>query len=265
MPDLLLERVELPQGRRLRGGLLANAETLPSGWENGIAFRTVACAPPVILAPCEVADGTPSRPSVAEFLPVYVRQGAACSTIPQVGLVNMALNRLEGTIEWAAGYALATGALSQNPSFADADPVADFSGLEDPALAAAAAVSCLEQAVADLGFGADAVLHAPFKANAWLSAMNLNVDGYSPSGLRWITSPGYPTVNDGTVSIWATGPVWAGVSSEEVIVDPQTGKPLTDHLTNLQESWAQRLVLSAFDPCLNLSATFAVQTCNGDS
>jgi hypothetical protein len=271
VPDLLLAPVELPQGRRVRGGLLSSASPLPDGWENGIAFRVVGCEPPTLLAPCEFGDTDEPgvRPGLAEFRPVFIRQSAACSTLSQVGTVNIALNRLEGTTEWALGYALATGALSGNPSLADAEVVSEVDA-PSAAEGAVAAISCLEQAIADTGLGADAVIHAPYKAAAILVATGLVErvgDRFeSPTGLTVIFSPGYPLVGgEESITLWATGAVFAGVSAGEVLVDGATGRPLADFRTNLDESLSQRLGLAAFDPCINLAASFAVPACNGDS
>jgi len=270
MTDILLERVALPQGRRLRGGLLDSAETLPEGWQQGIRFRTIGCAPPEILGVCEVGDPEDVRPDAAAFRPGFIRQNAACALMSQVGTTDLALNRSEATAEWGLGRMLATGegtdtgsADGPNASFADATLVTAVS--DDDVVAA---VSCIEQAVADTGYGAAAVLHAPFRAAAFLrTAHLLDPDTrLSPSGLLWIISPGYPIDEDGvTVTIWATGPVWAGVEDGYVLTDPQTGQRPVNWQTNLDASYVNRLGLAAFDPCLNLAASFVAPACTGES
>lgn len=272
MSDILLERVALPQGRRLRGGLLDSAETLPEGWERGIRFRTIGCVPPEVLGVCEVGDPDDVRPSDAAFRPAWLRTNAACSLMSQVGTTNLALNRLEAVTEWGLARMLATGggtdvgANPPNVSFLDATSVHASSGATEADIVNT--VSCLEQAVADTGYGAAAVLHAPFRAAAWLRANHLIEPDtmLSPSGLQWIISPGYPIDDDGvTVSIWATGPVWVAVDESYVLAQANAQGRTVDWRTNLDAAYSQRLGLAAFDPCLNLAASFVAPACNGDS
>jgi hypothetical protein len=271
MTTFLPEPITLPQGRRSRGGLLDSAEALPEGWENGIAFRTTGCVEPEILGPCEIGDTVEVRPGDAIFTPVYIRQSAACALMSQVGTVNIAENRLEGTTEWALGRSLVTGVLSENPSFEDSESVhlfADATG--NIPLQMVDLVSCLEQAVADVAYGTEAFLHAPLRAAAYLRAANLvDRDGLSPSGFRWIISPGYPvgeTTEDGTtLSLWATGTVWASVTAAEPLLDGVTGQRPVNWRMNLDAAYAQRLGMAAFDPCLNLTASLVVPACNGES
>ena len=264
MSDALLERVALPQGRRLRGGILDKADALPEGWELGIRFRTTGCVPPEVLGICEVGDPTDVRPSSAEFKPAFIRQNSVCALMSQVGTTDLALNRLEATTEWGLGRMLADGTGTENPSLADATVIHGGASLNLPG-EVILAVSCLEQAVADTGYGAAAVLHAPYRAAAWLASTRLiDEDGFSPTGLQWIISPGYPTEEE-VVTIWATGPVWASVEGMYVLRDPQTGQRPVDWLTNTDAAYTQRLGLAAFDPCLNLAANFAVPACTGES
>ena len=261
MSDALLERVALPQGRRLRGGILDRAEALPDNWELGIRFRTIGCAPPEVIGICDVGDPEDVRPGSAEFKPGWIRQNSACALMSMVGTTDLALNRLEATTEWGLGRMLADGTGTGNPSLADATVV------HTGALGTAVdAVSCLEQAVADTGYGAAAMLHAPFRAAAYLrNAHLLDPDTLlSPAGLPWVISPGYPVETD-EVTIWATGPVWASVEGMYVLRDPQTGQRPVDWLTNTDAAYTQRLGLAAFDPCLNLAANFAVPACTGES
>lgn len=274
--SLLPEPQELQQGRRMRGGVLAQAEALPANWENGIAFRTIGCVEPEVIAPCVIHDViVEERPGETVFTPVFIRQSAACSTIPQIGTVNIAENRLEGTTEWALGRSLATGALTDNPSFADAESVHEYAlPTGNLPLQMIDLVSCLEQAIAGTAYGASAVLHAPLRAAAYLKSVSLiDNDGLSPSGFPWILSPGYPmgeevTVDDEpgiTLNIWATGTVWAAVTAAEPLTDGQTGRRPIHWRSNLDAAYSQRLGLAAFDPCLNLTASLVVPACIGES
>lgn len=241
---------------------------LPDGWEEGgIVFRTSGCSEPVILSACEVSDRTGTRPGEnGLFEPVWITASAACSLLSQIGTVNMASDRLEATSEWALGRTLATGLGSTNPSFADATVV--HAATDDDVVAA---VSCLEQAAADFGFGAEIVMHAPPRAAAYLRDHFLMEDDVhtSPAGHPWIISSGYPvdseSGDDTVVTIWATGTVWAGVSDAYILRDGVTGRPLPGWRMNLDEAFAQRVGLAAFDPCLNLAASFVVPACIGGS
>lgn len=259
MSNMLQEAVSLGNGRRIRRGLLLGAYPLPTGWENGITFLGVSCSEPVVSAACEVIDRTEVRPGGASiFEPIFIDQSSACSMLSKVGNVDIATDRLEATTEWALGRVLAQGLETSNPSFVDAD---NISTGDDPINA----VSCIEQAAAELGFGAEVFLHAPLRAAAYLTANRLiDEDGLSPSGFQWILSPGYPS-GDTDVTIWATGSVFASVTEAYTLIDPATGAAPIGWRTNTGSAWRQRLGMAAFDPCLNLSATFTVSPCTGGS
>jgi hypothetical protein len=240
---------------------------LPPGWEDGgVAFRASGCSEPVVLSVCEVSDRTGVRPGDnGVFEPIFITASAACSLLSQIGTVNMASDRIEATSEWALGRALATGLGSNNPSFADATVV--HAATDEDVVSA---VSCLEQAAADLGFGAEIVMHAPPRAAAYLSASHLLDENFvSPAGHPWIISSGYPVEaesgDDTVVTLWATGTVWAGVNDVYILEDGQTGRPPVNWRMNLDEAYAQRLGLAVFDPCLNLAASFVVPACIGGS
>lgn len=265
MTDLLVNRVDLPY-RPSGRGLLAIAEPLPEGWENGIAFLGIGCNEPVIRAACTVSDGSEVRPNdAAIFEPIFIQQTAACSTLSKIGSVDMATSRLEGTTEWALGRSLATGVGSANPALTDAELV--HAGVDDDVVSV---VSCLEQGIADVGYGAEAYLHAPLRAAAWLRSADMVDDlGLSPAGFRWIFSAGYPvgdpSGDDQTVTIWATGTVFASVGEAYDLIDGQTGRVPSGWRYNTDAAYRQRLGLAAFDPCLNLSASFIVTACSGGS
>jgi hypothetical protein len=248
----------LGNGARIRGGLLANAYPLPDGWENGITFLGTGCSEPEVSGPCTITDRTEVRPGEASiFEPIFINQSSGCSMLSKVGNVDIAANRLEATTEWALGRALATGA-GDNPALVDGESVAVSTDWVE-------AISCLEQAAADLGFGAEVFLHAPLRAAAYLMANDCIADGwFSPSGFQWIFSPGYPT-DPAAITVWATGSVFAGVNPAETLVDGVTGQPPAGWRQNTAAAYRQRLGLAAFDPCLNLSATVTVTACTGGS
>lgn len=254
---LLAEPVELAQAARTDRGILAVANPLPPGWERGITFDAAGCSEPEVVDPCTVLDSAESRPDIVQFDAVLIRQNSACSTLSQLDHENRADDRLSATTEWALGHALAVGTGSVNPSFADATTVHAGAGV-DLELDVLDAVSCLEQAIADTGFGARAMLHSSPRGATYLRRWNLIDDmGRSPAGHRWVISPGYPAADD-TVTLWATGTVWAAVNAPVTLRNP-------DWRRNTDAAYRQREGLAAFDPCLNLASTFPVTTCSGGS
>lgn len=268
---MIQERVDLREEvQQYPMGVLATAEELPPGWENGVLFRTTGCSEPEIVAICEVSDSSEVRPTDESFDPVFIRQSAACSTISQVGTTSIARRRLEGTSEWALGQVLSGGLGSANPSRGDATSVhviSDTAG--NRVLQMIDLVACLEQSVADTGYGATALLHAPPQAAPYLHAANLiDNNGLTPTGLKWVISPGYqPDVvgDDTSLWIWATGALWADVSPIEDLLDGVTGRPIANWRTNLDAAYAGRVGMAVFDTCINLSASMAVPVCNGGS
>lgn len=265
MTNVLNEVLGLTSRPPRSRGILDVAYDLPDGWETGVTFRTSGCLEPEVLAVCHVDSVDPVegvRPGDSPvFEPIFVRQSAACATMSVVGTVDMSRNRLEATTEYALGQLLLNGGVTANPSLADATSVANVGSIAEALVEVVAAVGCLEQAVAETAYGAEAFLHAPYRAAAWLKAVDaMDDDGYSPAGFRWIVSPGYSGGATTTITIWATGAVWAGATPSYTLSDGLSGRT-PGWRTNLDEAWSQRLVLAAFDPCLNLSATFPVPAC----
>lgn len=255
----LAEVVELTSAARTGEGLLSKALPLPVGWENGIRFRPVGCEVPTMLGECITEDAPVAdrAADAVEFRPVFIRQSAACSTLSMTQPGRRAEERLVGSTEWGLGRLLADGFSGlNNVSFADATQV---TVTEDPI----AALSCLEQAIADTGYGGRAVLHAPYRAASYLrDRWGINDQGISPTGQQWIISAGYPAADTDSVTIWATGPVWAAVGPVETF---DRSNMIIDFRTNADDAYSQRLALAAFDPCLLLAATFSVAACSGGS
>jgi hypothetical protein len=261
VPQATLEElVELTSNARTGRGLLTRALPLPDGWEQGIGFRPAGCVTPTLIGTCIVSDA-PEPDRVADgvvFRPVYVRQTATCTTLSRVGPIDRANERLIGSTEWGLGRVLAEGLSGEpNPSLSEATLVTHASAIL-PWDAAIDAVACLESAVAETGYGNRAVLHAPYRAAAYLkSSLLMDDNGLSPAGHQWIISAGYPA-EPTTVSIWATGPVWAAVSAVQSYGTVNT-------FINNDDAYSQRLALAAFDPCINFAATFTVPACSGGS
>lgn len=241
MSETLMESVEVeltPHG----GGLLGTALQAPQGWIQGLAIPFYGCGEPALQNYCVTANDTPHRPNVVEFHPFGISQGASCSTLSQLDQSKHAEGRLDATTEWAVARQLASNELTlDTTSFADATSAgavvanADF----------VKAVSILEQAAADAGFGTQWWLHAPVRAAAYLADSNQLVDGKSATGAPWVISPGYPVQNATTVRLWATGPVWVGVADSFVVQD-------VNWHTNEDTAYASREAIAAYDPCVNL-------------
>ncbi len=253
------ELVELTETSRTGKGLLTRALPLPVGWEQGIRFRSSGCVPPVLAGTCILDEDTPGTERVGDavtFHPVLIRQSATCSTLSRVGSVDRANERLIGTTEWGLGRLLAEGMADlSNPVLADATVVHTGSGVVD-------AMACLEQAIADTGYGNRAVIHAPYRAAAYLREKYiLSDDDRSPAGHQTIISAGYPAEST-TVTLWATGPVWAAVSG---LTSYGSAEGAANWRQNDDDAWSQRVALAAFDPCLLFAATFTVPACTGGS
>lgn len=244
----LAQVVDLPaQSTPRQGGLLAAALPAPDGWERGLAIPFYGCGEPILRDKCVTAVDVAHRAGVAEFPAFPIEQGSTCSTLSQLDHEEFALARLNATTEWALGRQLATDQVGTGAaSFLDSTDLGAASDV-------VAGIGCLEEEVAMTGFGSRYFLHAsPRTAAALRDAGMMNNDGRSPSGARWIISPGYAGLEAGRV--WATGPVWAGTSVPDV-------HAAVGHRTNDDEAFALRAGIVAFDPCVNISLTVPVGDC----
>lgn len=251
MTVTLPEIREVDQSVRSRGGLLKAALPAPEGWERGIVVEYYSCGEPEILQACVVATDEPKEAGVpATFKPIPIRQGAVCSTVSRSNLTQQARDRLESTTEWAIGRQLAED-LGQvgNPSLADADVMGVIADGNFEA-----AVSCLEQAAADTGFGVPWTLHGPVGAGAYLTGPRLLENGLSPNGAPWILSPGYPGRVSNKIRLWVTGPVWAATNAMRDL-------DATERKTNTANGWADRLAIAGFNPCINIAIDVTVPVC----
>lgn len=223
-------------------GILAAALPAPQGWTQGLSIPFYGCGEPVLQDRCVTANDTPHRTAVAEFSPFGISQGASCSTLSRLDQKRHAEGRLDSTTEWAVARQLATDGLALGtPSFADGTSLGTVSDGNF-----ALAVGTLEQAAADAGFGAQWWLHAPVKAAAFLAEADLlNGNKWSPTGARWVISPGYPVQGATTIRLWATGPVWASVDDPFMLNN-------VNWTVNEDTAYAQRSAIVAFDPCVNL-------------
>lgn len=238
----LMGGVEVDLDTRPAGfGILAAALPAPAGWMQGLSIPFYGCGEPVLMDRCVTAHDEPNRTGVAEFQPYGISQGATCSSLSRIDQKDHAEGRLDSTTEWAVARQLATDVLNLGtPALNDGVSLGTVAG-GDFVLA----VGTLEQAAADAGFGTQWWLHAPIKAASFLARFDLLNGTKSPSGARWVISPGYPVQAPTTIRLWATGPVWVGVDEPFVIGN-------LDRRNNDDTAFAQRSAIAAFDPCVNL-------------
>lgn len=251
MTQMLMESATLeapsrpPSSRLLEAALAA-----PSGWQRGLSVPWYSCGEPIVRDKCVSAVDEPHRVAVADYAPFPIEQGSTCSTLSKLPHEDFARARLDNTTEWALGRQLQSDpAATGSPKLEDATSLgvvadADF----------VTALGCLEQAAADAGFGSQWWLHAPMRAASYLGRYRLLVDGHSPSGAPWVLSPGYTPTDATTVTLWASGPVWAAVD------EPDTHAAV-DWRVNDDTAWALRAGIVAMDPCLLLSIDITVPAC----
>lgn len=251
MTMALVDTVEVGQTERIKGGLLDVARPAPAGWERGLLLPFYGCGEPKLQDNCFTSMDTPHRRGDASrFDSFAIQQGSECTTLPGLDQGTQARDRLESTSEWALGQQLQLGVVNPtNPNLGDADVLGTVAGADF-----VAAVSCLEQAAADTGFGTVWTLHAPVRAAAYLKRLHMLDDGLSPSGAPWIISPGYTPQGPTTIRLWATGPVWVGADTARVL-------EAVERRTNTDTAYAIRQGLVAFDPCMNIAIDVTVPAC----
>ena len=229
-------------------GILAVASPAPEGWEQGGVKVSVTCPAPVVRDGCVDLTDTAQRPTIVEFGSFLIRQGSECSTLSGDRRGQEARDALSASTDYALGLTLRNGVANDSPALDDATSL----GQKTSAVAAVAAIEC---AASSAGKGAEYVLHASPGAAAYLAAFGLIDDlGRSPSGAPWIISAGYECSPTATHHrIWATGRVWAGVSTIDV-------HESVARRTNDREAWAVRAAVVGFNTCINLTAEFALVT-----
>lgn len=248
----LLTPARVDQSARMPGGVLSGALPAPAGWERGgLVIPFYGCGEPVLRDKCISAEDVPHRDSVAEFITFPIEQGATCSTTGQDLLDSHALDRFTATADWSLSRQLQTGqAGGGSPNLDDATPIVTVAGANF-----VAALSCLEQAAADAGSGALWTVHTTVRGMAYLFSQQLiTADRFTAAGAKVIMGTGYENVNGTTVPLWATGQVWASISTPEAVGQ-------VAYATNDQTSWARGLGIVAFDPCMLVQANVTVPAC----
>jgi hypothetical protein len=233
------------------GGLLAKSLPAPSGWERGgIALPLYGCGEPILRDKCVEAEDVPNRNTVGEFYAVPIEQGSMCSTTGPDPLGQTALDRFTATADWALSRQLQTDqADTGSPKLDDAVSLGAAAGADFTL-----ALGCLEQAAADTGFGATWVVHTTPRGMSYLVGQGLVVDGLTPMGAKVIVGTGYTNPTTTSVPLWATGQVWASISTPESV-------DAVGYATNQLESWARGVGVAAFDPCTLLLITVTVPVC----
>lgn len=251
MVHTLTEPGAAPVGSPVRPrGILAVASPAPDGWERGGISFSVACPDPVVVDKCiTLTPQVPSRPTLAEFSAFVVEQGVDCSTLSGGDRSTEASDALNASTDYALGLTLLNGAA--NTAAADGLTLNSATAISATEYAnAMAAVAALECAATLAGAGSEYTLHATISSAAYLRSLNLiDDDGRSPAGAQWIVSSGYGCV-EGELRIWATGRVVAAAG--QIVVNEAINRR-----TNNREAWASRALIVGFNPCVNLTATFA--------
>lgn len=239
--------VTIPAATTVRGGVLAHAGTLPSGWERGIGFAADACrqAGSHLFCPTSPTDLEWQEAGLAEFAPFGVVAGVACTTLTPI---NERLDAAEGSVaviaEYNIGLELATGSLTNNPSLADATTLAASADI-------VAAVATIDGALA--GFrGYQGWVHMS-PQNLVLAVGEGVVEGdpgdyLTPNGHRVVASPGYAVALADEVV--GSAPVYAGVGMVEQV---RTVNRKNNEKVVVYEAAA----MAAFDPCLLVSTTIS--------
>jgi hypothetical protein len=238
----LAQAVEAPVVKDAPGGILASALPAPQGWAQGLSIPFYGCGEPLLQDRCVTANDTVHRSGgAALFIPFGISQGASCSTLSLLDQKKHAAGRLDATTEWAVGRQLATDGLGLGtPSLDDGTDLGTVAGGDFTT-----ALSVLEQAAADAGFGSQWWVHAPVRAASYLANAYLVDEGLTASGAPVVISAGYPVQDASTVRLWATGPVWASVDDPFILNNP-------DWSVNEDTAFANRQAIVAFDPCINL-------------
>lgn len=250
---VLLTPARVDQSARMPGGVLSRSLPAPAGWERGgLAIPFYGCGEPVLRDKCVSAEDVPNRnAAVAEFPAVPIEQGVTCSTTGPDVLAQNALDRLTATSDWALSRQLQTDQADTGaPKLDDVNPIGPIAGADF-----VAGLGCLEQLAADTGFGAVWVVHTTPRGMAYLAAQTLvTPDGFTPSGARVIVGTGYVNPDSTHVRMWATGQVWASISTPEAI-------ETLGYQTNDQDAWASTVGVAAFDPCLLVAVDVTVPAC----
>lgn len=249
---LLARAVSLPPAGLVGGGVLDQARPLPEGWTRGLTFATEAClaAGEHLFCPTSPGEKNFQGTTLAEFTPYGIEVSVVCTTLG--GADSFAVREaradqaLDAKAEISVGSELATGALTGNPSLADAS--SSGTGAD-----AVAALAILEDEIAQTLGTFQAWIHAtPARLTELVAGYVVYRDmgGWrSPGGHVVVASGGYVgNIDDelvATTEVFAeVGPIDRGRT-----VDREDNRYLSVH---------EAPALAVFDDCFNVSV--AIET-----
>lgn len=230
------------------GGLVDLASPLPGNWTRGVSgLGTGACldAGQHLFCPTSPGEKTFQGLDAFEFDPFAVEVSVTCSNLGITSEVEARARNAAGVkAEGVLGAELATGALTGNPSLADA---VDNGLWAD----AATALSGLEGIIALALGGYQAWVHVAPSDLVLLVAADAvwrDLSGWrTPGGHIVVSSSGYQATQEGTLV--ATTEVFAEVGAVSGVV-------AQDRLLNSRMAVFEAPALAAFDPCFNEAVRF---------
>lgn len=253
------------------GGLLAQARSLPAGWQRGIAFLDTSCLTPVTMGECPTGDLLKPGQATesAEFRPVSLIQAVECTTLGGIDVASLSGAALDETRNFALAHELLTAAASRrdagpsstgNPALVDAVDLGDsFDAISD-------ALACLETNILTANSDRGAVIFVgptlltKLKPVLWRDGQRWR----TPSGSLVISSAAFdgrapgsdaPPAAGDPLYIYGTTTVWAGVGDRASFED-------IERAINLATARTEDLALVAFAPCaLYAAASPAVVAC----
>jgi hypothetical protein len=244
----MTQPVVLPSATAAGGGLLAQADPVPGGWTRGaVDFATDACLAAGTHVYCATSPTEKEFQgfALAAFEAFVVEVGVTCTTLSGRARNDeaeaKARRALSVKAEFSVGSELATGAVTGNPSLADATG-------SGSAATAAEALAILEDAIATNLRGDLAFVHATPARLVELVGANVlyrDFDSWrTPSGHLVIASPGYVgNIDDELV---ATTPVYASLGE----IDPIR---TFDRELNQFLAVTEAPAIAVFDDCFNES------------
>jgi hypothetical protein len=181
---------------------------------------------------------------IAEFDPLGVEVSVVCTTLSDTERLDRAATALSVVAEFNVGAELATGAVTGNPSLADATA-------SGSAATAAEALAILEGLIASNLRGHLAWVHvAPSRLTELVAAdvvhMDLVGNWRTATGHLVVASPGYETAL--ADELVATPEVFADLGGRESI-------QVVDWTDNRHLAVHEAPALAVFDPCFNVSVS----------
>lgn len=247
----LVRGVTFPPASTVGGGVLAQAQSLPDGWERGVEFASDAClaAGEHLFCPTSPTEKSFQGTVLSEFIPYGVEVSVVCSTLAGTRnhdeLRARASRALAAKSEVSVGRLLATGITAGgedtgNPNLGDATPSGTTT---DPVIA----MVLIEDLLAQLGDIQGWVHVTPAILTHLVAADVVYQDltgWHTPTGHLVVASPGYVGAIDGLLV--ATAEVFASVGSVDRV-------ETIDRSDNRLLAVFEAPALAVFDDCFNVS------------